>query len=64
MSLTELKQEAVNLPVKKQRELIAYLVAKQTEKDYAFRKKLAAKIDDRDPAHWTELYDLKKRYTG
>jgi len=48
--------------VKKQRELIAYLVARQTESDEAFKKELAAKIDDRDPAHWMELHDAKKRY--
>ena len=62
MSLTQLKQAAANLPVKKQRELIVYLVARQTESDEAFKKELAAKIDDRDPAHWMELHDAKKRY--
>lgn len=62
MSLTQLKQAAANLPVKKQRELIAYLVSRQTERDEAFKQELAARIDDRDPTHWMELNDAKKRY--
>ena len=59
MSLTQLKHEAARLPEKQRRELMAYLVALQTEKDGAFRRKLAAKIDDRDPAHWMELNDVR-----
>lgn len=64
MSLTELKHQAASLPAKQQRELVAYLVALQTEKDEDFKKKLAAKIDDRDPAHWMELNEVQKRYGG
>jgi len=41
---------------------MAYLVALQTQQDDAFRQKLAAKIDDHDPAHWMELNDAQKRY--
>ncbi|MCX6927866.1 MAG: hypothetical protein NT154_32360 [Verrucomicrobia bacterium] len=62
MSLTQLKQAAANLPGKKQRELIAYLVARQTERDEAFKRELTAKIDDRNPTHWMELNDARKRY--
>ena len=62
MSLAQLKQEAEHLPLKEQRELIAYLVARQTERDQDFKEKLAAKIDDRDPAHWAELDDVQKRF--
>jgi hypothetical protein len=64
MSLTQIKQAAGDLTEQEQRELIAYLVAMQTEKDASFRSKLAAKIDDRDPANWMELKDLEKRYGG
>jgi hypothetical protein len=62
MSLTQIKQAASSLPEQEQRELIAYLVALQTENDNCFKRKLATKIDDRDPAHWMELKDLEKRY--
>ncbi|HOX04726.1 MAG TPA: hypothetical protein P5555_21205 [Candidatus Paceibacterota bacterium] len=62
MSLDQLKEEAARLPAQEQRELIAFLVARQTEKDKAFKSLLAAKIDDVSPAHWTELSDVRKRY--
>jgi len=62
MSLTQLKREAAHLPLRDQRELIAFLVALQTANDEPFRKKMAAKIDDRDPSHWLELDDVSKRY--
>lgn len=62
MSLTQLKHEVASLPEKDRRELMSYLVALQTEKDEPFKKKLAAKIDDRDPAHWIELNEVQKRY--
>jgi spore coat protein CotH len=62
MSLTQLKDEAAHLPSKEQRELIAFLVALQTTKNEEFKKKLAARIDDRDPANWMDVNDLQKRY--
>ena len=62
MSLTQMKDEAAHLPLKEQRELIAFLVALQTEKDQEFKEKLATKIDDRDPVHWMDLEDARKRY--
>lgn len=63
MSLAQLKEEAAHLHPAEQRELIAFLVAQQTEKDEEFRNDLARKIDDNDPAHWLELDDLQKRYS-
>jgi len=62
MSLTQMKDEAAHLPLKEQRELIAFLVALQTEKDQEFKEKLATKIDDRDPTHWMDLEDARKRH--
>jgi hypothetical protein len=62
MSLTELKDQARNLPPNERRELIAYLVALQTAGDEDFKRKLSAKIDDKDPAHWVELNEAQKRY--
>ena len=62
MSLRQLKHEAASLPEKERRELMAYLVALETEKDEAFRQKLAAKIDGLDPARWLELNEVQKRY--
>lgn len=62
MSLTQLKDEAAHLPSKEQRELIAYLVALQTARDEAFKTKLAAGIDEGDPARWVDLDDAQKRF--
>lgn len=62
MSLTQLKDEAAHLPVQEQRELIAFLVARQTAQDQGFKDRLAAKIDDHDPAHWMDLEAVQKRY--
>jgi len=52
MSLTKLKDEATRLTAKEQRELIAFLVALQTEKDHDLKRKLAAKIDDHKEGNW------------
>jgi hypothetical protein len=62
MSLTQLKDKAARLPSQEQRELIAFLVALQTARDEEFKKKLAAKVDDGDPANWVDLKDVQKRY--
>jgi hypothetical protein len=62
MSFVELKNEAAKLPVSRQRELMAYLVALQTSRDDKFRAKLAGKVDDEDSSHWMELNEVRKRY--
>ena len=62
MSLTQLKDHLIHLPPVEQRELIAFLIAQQTASDEDFQRKLARKIDDKDPAHWVELDELLKRY--
>jgi hypothetical protein len=51
------------LQLAEQRELIAFLIARQTEQDQEFKETLAQKIDDADPSHWVELDDLQKRYS-
>ena len=61
MSFTELKDQAIQLPPAEQRQLIACLVAVQTDNDEAFKSKLAGKIDDRNPENWVELDELKSR---
>jgi len=62
VSLKELKAEAAHLPLTEQRELIAFLVSKQTMSNPQFRDRLAAKIDDGTQDNWVELEDLKKRF--
>jgi len=62
MSLTKLKDEATRLTAKEQRELIAFLVALQTEKDHDLKRKLAAKIEDHKEGNWMELKELRSKY--
>lgn len=63
MSLDQLKDQVTHLAPQEQRELVAYIVALQTERDDGFKKRLAQKIDDSDPAHWIELDDLRKKFS-
>jgi len=63
MSLAQLKDQATHLDLAEQRELIAFLIARQTEQDEEFQRTLAQKIDDTDPSHWVELDELQKRYS-
>jgi hypothetical protein len=63
MSLAQLKDEAAHLQPSEQRELIAFLVARQTEQDEDFKRTLAEKIDNTDQSNWVEFDELQKRYT-
>ena len=63
MSLAQLKDQAAYLGLVEQRELIAFLISRQTEQDEEFKNALAQKIDDKDPSHWVELDELRKRYS-
>ena len=51
------------MEIDEQRELIVFLISRQTDKDEDFKRTLARKIDDTDPSHWVELNDLRKRYS-
>ena len=63
MSLAQLKDQAAHLGLAEQRELIAFLIARQTEQDADFKRTLAQKIDDQTPSHWVDLDELQKRYS-
>jgi len=62
MSLTQLKDQAAHLPFKEQRELIAYLISIQTDRDEYFKSELARKIDDKNPDNWVDLDELHTRF--
>ncbi len=61
MSLDQLKDQVAHLKFQEQRELIAYMVALQTDRDQEFKTELAEKIDDTNPARWIELDEVRKR---
>jgi hypothetical protein len=63
MSLAQLKDEAAHLPADEQRELIAFLIARQTAGDEEFQRVLAEKIDNNDPSRWVDLADLPKHFS-
>ena len=64
MSLDQLKEKVVELTAPERRQLMAFMVALETEQDQQFRAQLARKIDDRNPANWVELDELQKRLSG
>jgi hypothetical protein len=63
MSLAQIKDQAAHLLPAEQRELIAFLISRQTEQDEEFKQSLARKVDDKDPSHWVDLDDLEKRFS-
>ena len=64
MSLNQLKERVVELTAQERRQLMAFMVALETEQDEQFRSELARKIDDRNPANWVELDELEKRLSA
>ena len=59
MSIDQLVAEATSLPQEQRKALISRLLALgRGEKDAEFRRMLAQKIDDQDPAHWVPMEEL------
>ncbi len=61
MSLAELKERALALPMEEQVELACLLVDRFRRDDPAYRELLARLIDDRDPKRWVNWNDVKKK---
>jgi hypothetical protein len=61
MSLDQLKDQVAHLAPEAQRELIAFMVSLQTERNDEFKQHLAQKIDDSNPAHWFDLDEARKK---
>jgi hypothetical protein len=61
MSLAEVKEKVLELPVEEQAELTTFLTARFRRDDPEYRAKLARLIDDHDPAHWVKWDDVKRR---
>jgi hypothetical protein len=59
MSLAELKEKADALPIEDQAELLSFLAERFRNHDSAYREQMARLIDDKNPAHWVKLSDLK-----
>ncbi len=61
MSIEALKQELANLDDESRHHIMAYLNSIEDQKDAAYRKEMARKIDDKNPAHWLTLEEFEKR---
>ena len=61
MNVDQLVAEAASLPGEQRKALISRLLALgRGERDAEFRRLLAEKIDDTNPAHWVPMEDLAK----
>ncbi|MBK8035626.1 MAG: hypothetical protein IPK22_00605 [Verrucomicrobiaceae bacterium] len=64
MSLAQLKHEAKELSPAEQGELMAFLASIQIASDDDIRADFTRKIDDKNPANWMSLDDLKQRWAN
>ena len=62
MTLDQIKEELASMPEEQQEHLVACLVHLRHIRDPLNAQELARKIDDRDPAHWISLDQLKERW--
>ncbi|MBI3881836.1 MAG: hypothetical protein HY301_17450 [Verrucomicrobia bacterium] len=53
-------REVAAWPRRQQNELAAYLLHLRLQHDDAWRKEMAGRIDDRNPANWVSLEQVKK----
>ena len=60
MSFEQIKAESAALTPEQRRQLIGHLLALGRKDGGDFRRKLAAKIDDSDPANWVAEDDLDR----
>ena len=61
MSLKELQDEARALDADSRHRLMAFLQTLEDDADEAYRRELARKIDDKNPANWISLEEAKAR---
>jgi len=64
MSIKELQMQLESLPLDERRQLTAFLVSLRHKEMSGYREKLAAKIDDKDPANWVSFEEFDKRISA
>ena len=62
MTLEQIKEQLAGLPQEHQDHVAAYLAHLRHSRDPFSARKLAAKIDDKDPSHWVSLDTLKENW--
>ena len=60
--MAELMRVVATLPAQQQQELAAFLLHLRMRDDPAWRAEMTRKIDDKNPANWVLLEDLKKEF--
>jgi hypothetical protein len=60
-TVAELVQDIAQLPAAAQDELSAHLLRLRRRRDDEWRREMARRIDDKNPANWVSLEDLKRR---
>ena len=64
MSLAEVKQKVMELPLEDQAELAQFLSEQLRRDDPAYTRLLADLIDNQDPSRWIKWDDLKQKLDG
>lgn len=59
MSLEDIKTEIAGMPQQHQDQLAAYLVHLRHQRDPDIATEIRTRIEDKDPAHWVSLTELK-----
>jgi hypothetical protein len=62
VSLEDIKNEMANMPPQHQDQLAAYLVHLRHQRDPKICAEIQSRIEDRDPANWLSLDELKERW--
>jgi len=60
MSMAEIMREVAAWPRKRQDELAAFILHLRLQHDPEWRKEMARRIDDKTPANWISLEEVKK----
>jgi hypothetical protein len=62
MTMEQIEEEVSNLPETQQDHLVAYVVHLRHMRDASARQDLSRRMDDRDPAHWISVDQLKEHW--
>ena len=63
MSIEQIVHEAAALPEQQRKELIGRLIAigRSKQEEQEFKRRMAERIDDKDPSHWMTGDELRRR---
>ena len=61
-STAELMRDVAELPPQAQQQMASYLVQLRLQQDDEWRREMARKIDDKNPANWVSLEELQRRF--